>query len=1065
MKKFVMTTFAAILALAFAAAPALHAAPGTWNANADGDWNTPGNWDSGTVAAGAGSLATLGDFIDADRTINLDIAPIIGGITAADTTHNYTISGANTLTLDSTGSSAVNVTTAGRTLTIASVLAGSDGITKSGAGTLALSNANSISGTFALTVGALQLGNATSMGSSTLTMTSGTTLQLRNDADTTFTAPINTAPTTGVIYNFDVNNAGSAVTDKKLSLGILTFATSISATITNTINVTGGNGYTLGLGTISAPSNSPGFGPHPLVINATTAAVEIAKFSTGSYGSALTFQGGNAITLTNFEMGSNGNNSLTVSGSGTVATLGTTTQTNNRGGGTAAYTLTSGTLNLTTTTSLANIRNSGTANAATFTITGGTLNNTSGSALILAANSGVTAGSPTITLGGNFAFGTVSSTSLNNLNLGTGAITNAGNRTITINGTGTTLTMGGTMTNTSGANQTTTVNGAGNTLSLGAYNLSNNNTARTGIFNGDGNVTISGIVANGGTGAGNLTYSGTGTLTLSAPNTFSGKTTVTSGTLEISSTGTLYSGGGNNYVVQVDAGATLKLAAWNYGATGGIGNSWFNTTTLLVNGGTITYANNGAAESVVDNSGRPITIGTGGATLNAAGSALWTITPYALASWQNQNIANGLTLTGSGNGVHQKNLTGSGGAVTKSGTGTWTLSGANTYSGSTTINDGVLIATAPAALSGYGTPGKVIVNGGTIGVRVGGSGWTDANINTLLNSATKTSGALGIDTTNGDFNQATAYTTTNLGSLGLHKLGANTLILAMANTYTGATTVSAGTLEVQGSIASSSGITNNAALIFNSNSPQSYGNAIDGTGTLTKQGSGTLTLSGTNTYSGATNVNEGTLIVNGSLGASSEVTVADGATLGGWGTITGDTVISGIHSPGNSPAVQTFGGNLTYEVGGVPAPSVEWELFEDTSLLANRGIQYDGINVGGDLTFTDETTFNLVFNAAGSFVDWSDIFWTTPHLGTEGWLVYSLTGSGSITNPGNLDLSISNWRDGAGKYFDTVLPKGYFELTIDGNGIYLGYGIIPEPSTAILAGLGLAGVCLRRRRK
>lgn len=783
-------TGSALLAISSASA-----APGTWNANSNGDWSTASNWDSSIVADGTGSLATLGDFIDADRIINLDIAAMIGGITAADTTHNYTISGASTLTLDSTGSSIVNVTTAGRTLTIASVLNGNDGITKSGAGTLALSNANLISGTFALTAGTLQLGHATSMGTSALTMTSGTTLQLRNDADTIFTAPINTAPTTGVTYNIDVNQATVAGTNRKLSLGNITFATSSSGSITNTINVTGGNGYILGLGTITAPSGSAG---HSVVINATTAAVEIAKFASGGWGYGLQLQGGNSITLGNFELNSNGSNSLTVSGSGTVVTLGTTTATNNRTGATIAYTLNSGTLNLTTTTSLANVYISGTAAAPTFAINGGTLNNTSGSALTLAANSGTTAGRPTITIGGNFSFGTALSTSANNLNLGNGAVSITGNRTITLNGTGTTLTMGG-MSNTSGANQTTTVNGAGNTLVLGGYSPGN---GFTGVIDGNANVNITGAISS----TGNFTYSGSAKLTITGASTNTGFTTVNSGVLAIVNGGSLYSNLNNNKAnaITINSGSTVEFDSWTYGS-GCFGSLWHPAANTVVNGGTLRYVGMGS-----NTGARSFTIGANGATLESATSGASLTITYSDAASLTSSLGGLLTLTGAGDGRIDLTIPGSGG-LTKSGTGTWTLtgtgsgSGSNTYSGNTNINQGVLNTTKALALPGYNTSGKVVVNGGTLGVRVGGSGWTTTEINTLLTNATKTSGALGIDTTNGNLTQWTAFTTTNLGAtLGLTKLGANTLTLDQTNNYTGATTVSSGTLVVNGSISNSS---------------------------------------------------------------------------------------------------------------------------------------------------------------------------------------------------------------------------------------------------------------------
>ena len=75
------------------------------------------------------------------------------------------------------------------------------------------------------------------------------------------------------------------------------------------------------------------------------------------------------------------------------------------------------------------------------------------------------------------------------------------------------------------------------------------------------------------------------------------------------------------------------------------------------------------------------------------------------------------------------------------------------------------------------------------------TGWSTTQVDTLLANATKTSGALGIDTTNGDLAQWTPFTTTNFGSaLGLTKLGANALTLNVANSYTGGTLIKNGTI-------------------------------------------------------------------------------------------------------------------------------------------------------------------------------------------------------------------------------------------------------------------------------
>jgi fibronectin-binding autotransporter adhesin len=143
--------------------------------------------------------------------------------------------------------------------------------------------------------------------------------------------------------------------------------------------------------------------------------------------------------------------------------------------------------------------------------------------------------------------------------------------------------------------------------------------------------------------------------------------------------------------------------------------------------------------------------------------------------------------------------------------------------------------------------------------------------------------------------------------------------LVSNNTYSGPTTITSGTLMIgqgspgqPGSIASSV-VNNSAAFVFNRVEDLTYAGAVNGTGTLTKQAAGRLTLTGTHTYTGATTVTAGTLLVNGVIGASA-VTVT-GGTLGGDGIIKGPVRIqsAGRLAPGSliGPMTLTISNSLT----------------------------------------------------------------------------------------------------------------------------------------------------------
>jgi autotransporter-associated beta strand protein len=132
---------ALLLGAAFLAAPCANAADGTWTLNNNGNWSLGTNWSGGTVADGTDFSAFFSDVISGNRNITVDSARIIGHIYAQDTSHNYAIIGANTLTLDTSSGPSILDVVSGRTLTISAPLTINDGLQVNGAGTTSLTGA------------------------------------------------------------------------------------------------------------------------------------------------------------------------------------------------------------------------------------------------------------------------------------------------------------------------------------------------------------------------------------------------------------------------------------------------------------------------------------------------------------------------------------------------------------------------------------------------------------------------------------------------------------------------------------------------------------------------------------------------------------------------------------------------------------------------------------------------------------------------------------------------------------------------------------------------------------
>ena len=358
-------------------------------------------------------------------------------------------------------------------------------------------------------------------------------------------------------------------------------------------------------------------------------------------------------------------------------------------------------------------------------------------------------------------------------------------------------------------------------------------------------ATFAGIVS--GTGA--VTQIGAGTTVLTAANTYTGGTTITAGTLQLGNGGATGSIVGN----VADAG-TLAFDRSDVATFGGVV-SGAGAVTQIGTGTTILTATNTYTGGTTISAGT-LQLGNGGATGSIAGN----VADAGTLAFDRSDVS---TFAGTVSGA---------GAVTQIGTGTTVLTATNTYTGGTAITAGTLQ---------FG-------NGGATGSIVGNV--ADA-------------GTLAFDRSD-----VSTFAGTVSGTGAVTQIGTGTTVLTAANTYTGGTTISAGTLQLgnggaTGSIAGN--VADAGTLAFNRPDVATFAGTVSGTGAVTQIGTGTTVLTAANSYTGATAVTAGTLLVNGSIATSSGVTVAAGATLGGSGTVAPTMVGAGTLSPG--PAMGTIG--------------------------------------------------------------------------------------------------------------------------------------------------------------
>jgi fibronectin-binding autotransporter adhesin len=515
------------------------------------------------------------------------------------------------------------------------------------------------------------------------------------------------------------------------------------------------------------------------------------------------------------------------------------------------------------------------------------------------------------------------------------------------------------------------------------------------------------------TGTGGLIKNGTGTLSLFGTNldTFTGTTTVNAGTLILAKNA---GDATNNY-----GGALRGDLIINSGATVSVQNNSQvdDTKNIWINGGTFdlttwtdgtstggiqfTGGNMTGSSSSIFRLGGTLTTNATTTTATVSGTQLW----LNLASGADFNIAQGTTPSGidlSVSGVVADGLFGN--SFIKDGAGTMCLSGANTYTGSATVNAGALNIQSATALGT--TAGGTTVNNGAA-LQIQGGIAVGAEALTLNGTGVGNTGALRNITGNNSWSG-----NVTLGSAST--ISSDTGILTLSGNLTNGgfalTTGGAGNVVASG--------------------------VVSGSGGLTKTGIGTLTLSGANTYTGSTTVNAGSVFVNGSTASASAVAVNNSATtLGGSGTISGAvTVASGANL---SPGATGGGSTAVLHTGALSLSSGSNFVLDLNNTTAGTG--YDQVSVTGAINITGS---NLVITP-GAGLSIGDKFYIVANDGAD-----AITGTFSqgATVWGGGDIFSINYADN----FDGGAVANDISLTF--------IGLTPEFPTWLAGIVALAAI-------
>ena len=501
----------------------------------------------------------------------------------------------------------------------------------------------------------------------------------------------------------------------------------------------------------------------------------------------------------------------------------------------------------------------------------------------------------------------------------------------------------------------------------------------TATFDTNGNnVSFSQPFVLGTNGSGAVVKAGSGTLTLAAANSYTGGTTVNQGTLELH--GATAGTGLIQGAVTVNSGATLALTGGD-----GTGFGWNNTiSSLTINGGTVnaiggSHIGFGTAATVALNNGGTIAgswqwNGDSMLTFSSSGDSTATISGNLDLRWDGGTnhtvtVADGAAPIDLLVSANLTDLYAQGGGtwtqagLTKAGAGTMALTGNNSYSGGTTVSLGVLQLGNSAAL---GT-GGLTANGGI--VDLAGNSPTVTSLSGSAGTITSSTGSALLTVSQTGATTFSGTLQNSAGTLGLYKTGGGALTLAGINTYSGATTVNAGILQVNGQLTASPVTIQGGSLVLGGtvgNNVTMSGGAIDDAGG-TPVISGSLAVTGPSIWRSAlATVAQGVDVQAGTL------TLDDGATL-----TTPQVKVSGGAIAG--PATSILAGSLLYTspnsstfsgvIGGV-GNSVTMNNPAATLTLANT-CAYTGLtNIqAGTLRFGANSVFSGDVTVSGGTLD------------------------------------------------------------------------------------------------